>query len=131
MGLAGMNQPWIERDSSGKPTGRINDPGLGQMANKIARPSKDTYLASATAMIKDLENGSKTVSMYGKPVALRDKSFIATSTGNEPATESFKMGEQTGCIKGKAYFASWSPKVFVEGENVRRHMYLMTHNHKS
>jgi hypothetical protein len=84
-----------------------------------------------TAMIKDLANGSKTVSMYGKPVALRDKSFIATSTGNEPATESFKMGEQTGCIKGKAYFASWSPNVFVEGENVPRHMDLMTHNHKS
>src|SRR4029077_10938261 len=33
MGLAGMNQPWIERDASGKPTGRVNDPGLAQIAN--------------------------------------------------------------------------------------------------
>jgi predicted amidohydrolase YtcJ len=68
MGLAGMNQPWIERDSSGKPTGRINDPGLGQMANKIPRPSKDTYLASATTMIKDLNRvGLTTAGISGCP----------------------------------------------------------------
>jgi predicted amidohydrolase YtcJ len=68
MGLASMNQPWIERDSSGKPTGRVNDPGLGQMANKIPRPSKDTYLASATAMIKDLNRvGLTTAGISGCP----------------------------------------------------------------
>lgn len=84
-----------------------------------------------TALIRDLENGSTSVSMYGKPVALRDKSFISKSTGNEPATESFKMGEKTGVIKGKAYFVKWSPNVFVEGYNVPRHLDLMSHNHKS
>ncbi|MET3138557.1 hypothetical protein AAKU61_002927 [Undibacterium sp. GrIS 1.2] len=83
-----------------------------------------------TAKIKDLENGSKSVSMYGKPVALRDKSRIGTSTGNEAATENFKKGTKSDTIKGKAYFVSWSPNVFVEGYNVPRHLDLMTHNHK-
>lgn len=84
-----------------------------------------------TAKLKDLENGSKTVSMYGKPVALRDKSRIATSTGNEPATEAFKKGVKSEVIKGKAYFVKWSPNVFVEGYNVPRHLDLMSHNHKN
>ena len=84
-----------------------------------------------TAKLKDLENGSKTVSMYGKPVALRDKSRIATSTGNEPATEAFKKGVKSGVIKGKAYFVKWSPNVFVESYNVPRHLDLMSHNHKN
>ena len=42
IGLAAMNQPWIEKDASGKPTGRINDPGLAQIAGKIPRPAKET-----------------------------------------------------------------------------------------
>ncbi|NHZ90400.1 DUF4150 domain-containing protein [Massilia sp. CCM 8733] len=84
-----------------------------------------------TAKIKDLENGSTSVFMYDEPVALRDKSRIGTSTGNEPATEAFKKGVKTDVIKGKAYFTSWSPNVFVEGYNVPRHLDLMTHNHKS
>ena len=41
MDLAGVNQPWIEKDSAGKPTGRINDPGLAQIAGKIPRPPKE------------------------------------------------------------------------------------------
>lgn len=84
-----------------------------------------------TAFIKHLENGSTTVLMYGEPCALRDKSRIGTSTGNEPATEAFKKGVISNVIKGKAYFVSWSPNVFVEGYNVPRHLDLMSHNHKS
>lgn len=84
-----------------------------------------------TARISDLENGSASVFMYGEPVALRDRSRIATSAGNEAATEAFRKGVKSGAIKGKAYFLSWSPNVFVEGYNVPRHLDLMSHNHKT
>jgi predicted amidohydrolase YtcJ len=60
MGLAGMNQPWIERDASGKPTGRINDPGLAQIASKIPLPPKDTFATNATALIRDLNRAGLT-----------------------------------------------------------------------
>src|SRR5437016_54035 len=36
--LADMKDPWIERDASGKPTGRVNDPGLAMIAGKVPRP---------------------------------------------------------------------------------------------
>lgn len=84
-----------------------------------------------TAFIKHLENGSTSVFMYGEPCALRDKSRIGTSTGDEPATTAYKKGFITSVIKGKAYFVKWSPNVFVEGYNVPRHLDLMSHNHAS
>lgn len=84
-----------------------------------------------TARICDLENGSVSVFMYGQPCALRDKSRIGTSTGDEPATEAFQKGVISHAIKGKAYFVKWSPNVFVEGYNVPRHLDLMSHNHTS
>jgi hypothetical protein len=84
-----------------------------------------------TAFIKQLEQGSRTVTFYNEPCALRDKSRIGTSFGNEPATQAYKKGIRTDVIKGKAYFTSWSPNVFVEGYNVPRHFDLMTHNHES
>ena len=68
MGLAGMNQPWIERDASGKPTGRINDPGLAQIANKIPRPAKETFRTNALALIGDLNRaGVTTAGISGCP----------------------------------------------------------------
>jgi len=84
-----------------------------------------------TAFAKDLANGSKTVFISGKPVAKKNVSYFKTSTGNEPATRAFPMGVVTHTIKGKAYFASWSMDVKVEGLNVCRHLDLMTHNHGS
>ena len=42
LGLDAMKQPWIERDAAGKPTGRINDPGLGQIAQQDSGPPKET-----------------------------------------------------------------------------------------
>src|SRR6266850_108930 len=60
MGLAGINQPWIERDASGKPTGRINDPGLAQIASKLPRPPKETLPANATALVRDLNRAGLT-----------------------------------------------------------------------
>jgi len=84
-----------------------------------------------TAYAKDLANASTTVFISGKPVAQKNKSCFKTSTGNEPATRAFPMGVITGTIQGKAYFASWSMDVKVEGLNVCRHLDLMTHNHGS
>ena len=73
MGLAGMNQPWIERDASGKPTGRINDPGPGQIANKIPRPPKDTFATNANALISDLNRaGLTTAGISGCPQEATD-----------------------------------------------------------
>ena len=84
-----------------------------------------------TAFARDLQNGTSTVFICGTPVAQRDVSFLANSTGNEPATQAFNKGTKTGVIKGKAYFKSWSPNVKFEGLEVARHEDLMTHNHGS
>jgi predicted amidohydrolase YtcJ len=73
MGLASMNQPWIERDAAGKPTGRINDPGLAQIANKIPRPPKDTFATNANALIRDLNRaGLTTAGISGCPKEATD-----------------------------------------------------------
>lgn len=82
-----------------------------------------------TAFARDLANGSSTVFVCGTPVAKKDVSFLATSTGDEPATYAFRKGTSSGTIKGKAYFTDWSPNVKIEGLNVDRHTDPMTHNH--
>lgn len=84
-----------------------------------------------TVYARDLANATKTVMITGLPVAQRDKSYFATSTGNEAATNTFAKGYMSHVIKGKAYFKSWSMNVFVEGYNVCRHTDLITHNHGS
>ncbi len=86
---------------------------------------------SNTAVAKDLENGSRTVFICGTPVCLRDKSYIGTSTGDDPATQGLGKGVLTQTIKGKAYFTSWSMNVKAEGFNVTRHLDSITHNHGS
>ena len=82
-----------------------------------------------TAYAKDTANASKTVMISGKPVMKKDVSYFKTSTGNEPAAG--PKGVVTGVKKGKAYFASWSMNVKIEGKNVVRHTDGMTHNHGS
>ena len=73
MGLASMNQPWIEKDASGRPTGRANDPGLAQLASKIQDPAKDSYAVSALAMIKDLNRAGLTAAgMVGCPAEQKE-----------------------------------------------------------
>ncbi len=68
VGLAGINQPWIERDASGKPTGRINDPGLAQIAGKVPRPPKETFGTNALALLRDLNRaGITTAGISGCP----------------------------------------------------------------
>jgi hypothetical protein len=82
-----------------------------------------------TAFASDLTAGSTSVFAQGKEIALKDQSYFSTSTGNEPATDAFQKGVATQVIKGKAYFASWSSNVKVEGLNVCRHVDMMTQNH--
>lgn len=82
-----------------------------------------------TAYAKELSDGSSTVFICGTQLALRDVSYLANSTGNEPATRNFAMGVASHTIKSKAYFTAWSPDVKVEGLNVCRHNDPMTHNH--
>src|SRR5258705_5379518 len=60
MGLAGINEPWVERDAAGKPTGRINDPGLAQIASKLPKPPKESLPANATALLRDLNRAGLT-----------------------------------------------------------------------
>ncbi|NMG72725.1 DUF4150 domain-containing protein [Parazoarcus communis] len=82
-----------------------------------------------TAFARNLQNGTSTVFVCGTPVAKKDVSYLANSTGNEPATWAFKRGDRSHVITGKAYFIDWSPDVKVEGLNVCRHTDPMTHNH--
>lgn len=68
MGLASMTEPWIERDAAGKPTGRINDPGLAQVARKIPPPPKETFPTNALALVRDLNKaGLTTAGISGCP----------------------------------------------------------------
>ncbi|WP_220815175.1 DUF4150 domain-containing protein [Pseudomonas paralcaligenes] len=82
-----------------------------------------------TAFARNLENGTTTVFVCGTPVAKKDVSYLADSTGDEPATRQLGMGLHSKVITGKAYFVDWSPDVKVEGLNVCRHTDPMTHNH--
>lgn len=83
------------------------------------------------AYAPDITNGTCTVFIAGETVAIEDKAYFATSTGNEPATEAFAKGDKTSVIKGKAYFRSWSLDVVFEGLGVDRHTDMVSHNHGS
>lgn len=97
----------------------------GPPAGPVPLPYPNTTFAA------DLTNGTKTVFICNTEVAQKDKSYFATSTGDEPATTAFAKGINTGALKGKAYFTSWSMDVKAEGLNVARHIDMMTHNHAS
>jgi hypothetical protein len=83
-----------------------------------------------TAMASDCENGSTRVQIGGKEVMLKNKSYIASSKGNE-AGGAPQKNILTHTNRGKAYFTAWSMNVRIEGENVPRHLDPMTHNHAS
>ena len=81
---------------------------------------------------RDMKNGSKRVTIGGRPVMLKDQSFYQTSPlGDEAATRSFGAGVISHQISGKTYFAAWSFDVKFEGQNVPRHLDLTTSNHAS
>jgi hypothetical protein len=84
-----------------------------------------------TCYAGDITNGTKTVFICDKEVAIEDHSYFSTSTGNEPATSAFQKGVKTGVITGRAYFTQWSFDVVFEGCGVPRHTDLVSHNHGS
>lgn len=83
------------------------------------------------AKAADVASGSRQVMIKGKPVIKRTSSYIKKITGDEAATRSFGGSVITHTITGTAWFQSWSPSVFVEGEEVVRHLDLCTTNHAS
>lgn len=83
-----------------------------------------------TAMASNCEKGSMQVKINGKPVMLRNKSYIASTTGDE-AGNAPQKNLITRTNGGKAYFTGWSLDVKFEGQNVPRHLDPMTHNHGS
>ena len=108
MGLAGMKEPWIERDAAGKPTGRINDPGLAQIASKIPRPPKETLSTNALALLRDLNRvGMTTAGISGCP---------------QEATEFFRELEHKGelTFRFMCMVAAGSPTTGVAADQVQR-----------
>jgi predicted amidohydrolase YtcJ len=108
MGLAGMKEPWIERDAAGKPTGRINDPGLAQIASKIPRPPKETLSTNALALLRDLNRvGVTTAGISGCP---------------QEATEFFRELEHKGelTFRFMCMVAAGSPTTGVAMDQVQR-----------
>jgi hypothetical protein len=83
-----------------------------------------------TAMASDTADGSRSVMISDKEVMLKRVSNFKKSVGNE-AGSAAKKGVVTSVNRGKAYFASWSMNVQIEGENVVRHLDITTHNHGS
>ena len=79
-----------------------------------------------------LKAGTKRVKIEGKPVGVRDQSYLKTSPlGNEAATKSLGANVVTHQVTGKTYFSSWSIDVEAEGKGVLRHLDLTTSNHGS
>jgi uncharacterized Zn-binding protein involved in type VI secretion len=85
-----------------------------------------------TSFAKDLKQGSTSVTIGGKPLALKGKSYYQSSPlGNEAATRNFGGSVLTHTITGKTYFQAHSMDVMVEGKNVCRHLDITTSNHAS
>jgi uncharacterized Zn-binding protein involved in type VI secretion len=82
-----------------------------------------------TGFDSQLTKGSTTVFIEGKEIAKRDMSYFKETTGDTGATTQFLKGAASHEVEGRAYFASWSMNVYVEGLNVCRHSDLMTLNH--
>ncbi len=108
MDLAGINQPWIEKDAAGKPTGRINDPGLAQIASKVPRPPKETLSTNALALLRDLNRvGVTTAGIAGCP---------------QETTEFFRELEHKGELSFRfmCMVAAGSPTTGVAADQVQR-----------
>src|SRR5215831_12356851 len=60
LGLDKMTEPWIGRDSAGKPTGIVEEAGTRIIAAKIPPPSKQIFEASTLAMVKDFNRAGLT-----------------------------------------------------------------------
>jgi hypothetical protein len=73
----------------------------------------------------DLAKGSKSVSIEGNPIALKD-SNLSTSSGDEPGTAG--GGLVSSKTKGKMTWGSCSLDVKIEGQGVIRFMDVTQHN---
>jgi hypothetical protein len=80
------------------------------------------------AKSSDTAQGSKTVTVEGNPLCVKDSNF-STSTGDEAGTAG--GGVASSKTKGKAEFVNFSFDVKVEGKNVARALDLMLHNDKN
>jgi hypothetical protein len=83
-----------------------------------------------TALASDTSDGSRTVSIGGQEIMLRDQSYFKNSSGDE-AGSAPKKGIITSTTQGTMYFIGWSMDVLVEGLNVVRNLDMTTHNHAS
>jgi hypothetical protein len=79
---------------------------------------------SNTAFSQDTANGSKTVTVDGNSIMLKDAVF-SKSIGDEPGTA---KGVGSGTTGGVAKFVNYSFDVMVEGRNVCRRLDPMTSN---
>lgn len=79
----------------------------------------------------DITNGSRTVFILGKEIALENHSYFSVSEGDDAATRKLAKGIISGAVKGRCFFQTWSPNVKVEGRAVTRHLDLVSHNHKN
>ena len=85
-----------------------------------------------TSFSKDLQEGSTSVVISGKPAALAQQSYYKTSPlGDEAATQGLGANVIVHQITGKTYFQAWSFDVLIEGKNVCRHLDITTSNHAS
>lgn len=85
-----------------------------------------------TSASADLKDGSKDVSIGGKPVCLQDKSYYkSTPIGDEAATKNFGANVIDHGNAGKTYCQAYSPDVKVEKKAVTRTGDLTTSNHTS
>jgi hypothetical protein len=79
----------------------------------------------------DITNGSRTVFILGKEIALENHSYFSASEGDDAATKKLAKGIISREVKGRCFFQTWSPNVKVEGRAVTRHLDLVSHNHKN
>jgi predicted amidohydrolase YtcJ len=65
---AGRGEPWVVRDSAGRATGEIEEPGVRPLAARLPVPSSDAVASNTRAMIADLNRmGLTTVASAGCP----------------------------------------------------------------
>ncbi len=83
-----------------------------------------------TGLASDTTDGSKSVTISGKEIMLKNKSYFKQSMGDEAGCAA-KKGVISSVNRGKVYFIAWSMDVKAEGENVVRHLDMTTHNHAS
>lgn len=85
-----------------------------------------------TSASADLKDGSKDVTIGGKPVCLQDKSYYKSSPlGDEAATKNFGANVVDHGNAGKTYCQAYSSDVKIEKKAVTRTSDLTTSNHTS